>query len=73
MLTDLRRMDEHSENFNKELEEYKKEIIRAEEYNTWNEKYIRTNPQQIYWYRRTDQKSGSSRRGAVVNESDQEP
>ena len=43
MLTDLRRrMDEHSENFNKNLEKKK---IRTEEYNTWNEKYIRRNPQ----------------------------
>ena len=42
MLTDLgRRMDELSDNVNKELENIKKEPIRNEEYNTGNEKYAR--------------------------------
>ena len=34
--------DEHSENFNKIIEKYKKvpnKILRAEEYNNWTEKY----------------------------------
>ena len=36
--------DEHSENFNKIIEKYKKvpnKILRAEEYNNWTEKYKR--------------------------------
>ena len=38
MLTELgRRMEEHSENFNKELENIRKPI-RAEKYNNWKEK-----------------------------------
>ena len=45
MLTELgRRMDEHSENFNKEMKKYKKvpnRSQRAEECNTWTEKYTR--------------------------------
>ena len=47
MLTDLgRRIDENSENFNKELENVKKEPIRTEEYNNGNEKFARGNQQQ---------------------------
>ena len=42
MLTDLgRRMDELSKNFNKKLENIKKEPIINEEYNTENEKFVR--------------------------------
>ena len=42
MLTELgKRIDEHSENFNKELENTPKEPVRAEEYNNWNEKHTR--------------------------------
>lgn len=34
MLTDLgKRIDEYSENFNKELENIKKELVKTEEYN----------------------------------------
>jgi len=29
-----KRMDEYSKDFNEELEKYKKELVRAEEYNT---------------------------------------
>ena len=37
MLTEVgKRIDEHSKNFNEELEKYKKELVRAEEYNSWN-------------------------------------
>ena len=32
-------MDENSENFNKELENRRKESIRTEEYNNWSQKY----------------------------------
>ena len=42
MLTELgKRIDEHSENFNKELEYIKKEPVRSKEDNYWNEKYTR--------------------------------
>ena len=48
MLTKLRRrMEEHSENFNKEIENIRKEPIRAEEYNNYIKKYTRGNQQQI--------------------------
>ena len=49
MLTKLRRIEDHSENFNKKLENIKKESIRAEEYNNWKEKYTRENKKQIKW------------------------
>ena len=40
MLTELgKRIDEHSENFNKELENIQKEPIRTEEYSNWNEEH----------------------------------
>ena len=45
MLTEIgKRIDEHSENFNKELENiFKKEPVRTEEYNKQNEKHTRGN------------------------------
>ena len=44
MITELgKRTDEHSENFNKELENIKKELGRTEEYNNLNEKHTRRN------------------------------
>ena len=37
LLIELRKIiDEHSENFNKELENIKKDPIRNEEFNNWN-------------------------------------
>ena len=44
LLTKLgKRLDEHSENFNKELENIKKEPVRTEECSNWNEKRTRRN------------------------------
>lgn len=37
MLTEVgKKMDKYSKDFNEELEKYKKELVRAEEYNNWN-------------------------------------
>ena len=45
MLNELRRrMDEHNEEFNKELENIEKKQT-AEEYNNWNKKNTRKNQQ----------------------------
>ena len=49
-----RKLDEHSENFNEELEN-KKELNRAEEFSNWIEKYNRMAQQQTRWGRRTNQ------------------
>ena len=49
-----RKLDEHSENFNEELEN-KKELNRAEEFNNWIEKYNRMAQQQTRRGRRTNQ------------------
>ena len=46
-------MEEHSENFNEELENITKN--QSELQNTITEKYTRGNQQQIRWHRRTDQ------------------
>ena len=58
MLTELGRiMDEHEENSNKDGK-YKKVLNRshrAEEYNSWIEKYIRKFQQHTGWNRRKDQ------------------
>ena len=35
--------DEHSKNSNKDLENIKKESVRTEKYNKWNEKHTRRN------------------------------
>ena len=42
-----RRMEEHSENFNKEIGNIKKESTRAKEYNNVSDKYTEGNQQQI--------------------------
>lgn len=44
LLIELRKIiDEHSENFNKELENIKKEPVIAEEYKNWSKKPTRRN------------------------------
>ena len=44
MLTELgKRIDEHSENFDEELENTENEPVRTELYNNWNEKHTRRN------------------------------
>ena len=44
MLTELGKIiDKHHDNLNKELENIKKEPMRTEKYNNWNEKHIRRN------------------------------
>ena len=51
MLSKLsRRMEQHSVNFNKALGEKKKkkEPVRTEEYNNWNEKYTPKEPKQSW-------------------------
>lgn len=53
-----RRICEHSENFNKDLENIKKKKIRAEEYNNSNEKYTQGKHKQVRGRRRTDQRPG---------------
>ena len=35
--------NEHSKNFDKKLDNIKKEPVRTEEYNNWNEKHTRSN------------------------------
>ena len=50
--------DEHSENFNKIIEKYKKlpsRILRAEEYKNWTEKYTGHIQQQAGWNIRKQQ------------------
>ena len=49
------RMYKLSENFNKEIENIKKLLIRTEEYNNWNEKHTRRNQKQTRGCRSTDQ------------------
>ena len=48
-------MEEHSENFNKEIGNIKKESTRAKEYNNVSDKYTEGNQQQIRWCRRKHQ------------------
>ena len=43
VLTELGKIDGHSENFYKELENIKKNQVNAEEYSKWNEKHTRRN------------------------------
>ena len=44
MLMELgKRIDEHSENFDEELENTENEPVRTELYNNWNEKHTRRN------------------------------
>ena len=53
-----RRVSELSENFNKDIENIKKEPVRAEEYNNWSEKYTIENQHQIRECERMDLKTG---------------
>lgn len=47
MLTELkRRVDEHNEDFNDEVENVRNRSHRDEEYNNWTEKYSREAQQQ---------------------------
>ena len=56
ILTKLgKRIDELNEDFNKELENIKRN--RAEKYNNWNEKYTSENSQHIKWHRRVHKQS----------------
>ena len=49
MLSKLsRRMEQHSVNFNKSLGGEKKEPVRTEEYNNWNEKHTPKEPKQSW-------------------------